>query len=174
MCHRCRAHRPAFQQLRTGFVYGGVVREAVIALKFRGLSSIVPLMGVMMADCVRDWQPPVVSIIHVPLAGSRKRERGYDQAGLLAKELSKRLDLPYEPRALKRIRHTVSQVDQPDEAARLENVADAFSLGSRPVEGGVLLVDDVVTTGATLDACARVLVGGGAGPVYALTFARED
>ena len=174
ICSGCSSDRPEFQQMRSAFVYEGVARDAVIALKFRGLSSIAPLMAAMMAERILDWGPPVDIIAHVPLASRRKKERGYDQAGLLAKELSKHLKLPHEPRALKRIRHTVSQVDQPDEDARRRNVADAFSAGSRSVEGSVLLVDDVVTTGSTLDACAEVLASGGGGPVYALTFARED
>ena len=174
MCHRCRASRPSFQQLRSACVYEGVARDAVIAIKFGGLSSIAPVMAAMMVERVSKWSPQIDFITHVPLASGRKKERGYDQAGLIAKELSKLIEVPYEQRALKRARRTVPQVDQPDEDARRSNVADAFSLGSRPVEGGVLLIDDVVTTGATLDACARVLASDGAGPVYALTFARED
>jgi predicted amidophosphoribosyltransferase len=66
------------------------------------------------------------------------------------------------------------QAQQPDATTRRQNIQEAFAPGSRPVTGNVLLVDDVSTTGATLDACARALLAGGASNVYSLTFARED
>jgi ComF family protein len=174
VCRDCRTKRPAFQQLRAAFVYEGVARDAVIALKFGGLSSIAPLMAGLIDERLSNWRPPVNAIVPVPLAASRKRSRGYDQAEIIAKELSKRWGLPCETRALRRARGTAPQVEQADESARRRNVRGAFSPGSRGVEGGVLLVDDVVTTGSTLDACANVLMKRGAGPVFALTFARED
>lgn len=174
VCSSCIVERPAFEQMRSALVYGGVVKEAVIALKFLRLSSIAPMMAAMMNERISTWDLQVDLIVHVPLASSRKKDRGYDQAGLLAKELSKLIGVPHEPRALKRVRHTDPQADQPDEDARRRNVAGAFSLGSRPAEGRVLLVDDVMTTGATLDACALVLASGGADPIAALTFARAD
>ncbi len=173
VCSDCSATRPSFEQMRSAFVYEGVARDAVIALKFRGLSSIAPLMAAMMAECISEWNPQVDFIVHVPLAGGRKKERGYDQAGLLAKELSKLIEVPHEQRALRRARRTAPQVDQPDELARRRNVQNAFSLGARAVEGDILLVDDVFTTGATLDSCARVLTQGGVRKVYAITFARD-
>ena len=174
VCRDCRTRRPAFQQMRAAFVYEGVTRDAVIALKFSGLSSIAPLMAGLIDERLSDWRPPVKAIVPVPLAAGRKRSRGYDQAEMIATELSKRWGLPCEPRALRRARGTEPQVDQVDESARRRNVKDAFSPGSRGVEGGVLLVDDVVTTGSTLDACANVLMQSGSGAVFALAFARED
>jgi ComF family protein len=155
-------------------VYEGVARDAVIAIKFGGLSSIAPVMAEIMSDCVSKWDIEVEFIVHVPLSSSRKKERGYDQAGLIAQQLSKLIGVPHERRALRRARRTGAQVDQPDESSRRRNVEGAFALGARQVEGPGLLVDDVVTTGATLSACARVLAEAGASPVYALTFARED
>jgi predicted amidophosphoribosyltransferase len=104
----------------------------------------------------------------------RKRTRGYNQSELLARELAEASGLTVEPAALRRARQTPPQVQQPDEDARRRNVRGAFAPGRRPVGGAVLLVDDVATTGATLDACARVLLNAGAQRVYCLTFARED
>jgi predicted amidophosphoribosyltransferase len=104
----------------------------------------------------------------------RGRRRGTTNPGFLAREIARiSSDLPSLP-ALVRRRATPPQVGQPDWEARRENVARAFTPGRRPLDGGVLLIDDVITTGATLDACARVLLGAGAGSVFALTFARED
>ncbi|RLC54704.1 MAG: hypothetical protein DRI30_08735, partial [Chloroflexi bacterium] len=99
--------------------------------------------------------------------------RGYNQSQLLASEIGRFAGIPVAGRALVR-RAGESQVEQPDEAARRANVKDAFAAGREPATGCVLLVDDTMTTGATLDACARVLKSAGADRVYGLTFARES
>lgn len=172
-CYRCYTEQPAFERVRSAYVYDGVSRDAVLALKFRGLSSLAPLMAEAMAERFAEWISRVEAIVPVPLAPGRKRERGYDQAELLATELSSLVGVPVERRALKRRRGTAPQALL-HETDRRRNVQGAFSPGRRRVLGPVLLVDDVVTTGATLDACARVLIDGGAGPVFGLTYARED
>lgn len=173
-CGRCRRQSLAFVAARSTFVYQGAAREAVQALKYRGLSALAGAMARPMAESLREWGPPVRAIVPVPLAGRRRRLRGYNQSQLLGREVSRLTGLPLAPRALVRRRSTPPQAGSADEAARRENVAGAFAPGPAAVEGGVLLVDDVLTSGATLDACARVLLEAGAGPVFALTFARED
>lgn len=174
ICETCRYRRPAFTAARSAFVYDGPAREAVLALKFEGLAAIAKTMAVPMAERLLEWGPEVQVIVPVPLAGSRRRSRGYNQSELLAREVARLSGLPLVTGALERRRATPSQVRQSDWEARRENVAEAFAAGRRRVECGVLLVDDVITTGATLDACARVLLSDGSGPVFALTFARED
>ncbi|MDO8614256.1 MAG: ComF family protein [Dehalococcoidia bacterium] len=174
VCYRCRRRRPAFHAARAAFVYEGPVREAVHAFKFNGLSALAPVMGALMAERLREWSPPVQAVVPVPLSGHRQRERGYNQSQLLAREISRQTGLPLAAKALRRARGGVPQVRQPDEEARRAGVAGAFAPGRPAVSGGILLVDDVITTGATLDACARVLLHAGAEAVFALTFARED
>jgi len=173
-CGRCGASRSSFTAVRSVFVYEAAARDAVHALKFRGLSAIAPPMAVLMAEQLVDWSPPVDSIVPVPLAGSRRRQRGYNQSELLAKELSRLTAVPLAPRALIRPRSAPPQYRLSDRDERRRNVSGVFKSGKRVPQGGVLLVDDVITTGATLDACARVLVVAGATRVFALTFARED
>ena len=173
-CESCRNRRPAFTGARSAFVYDGPARDAVLALKFEGLAAIAKTMAVPMAERLLEWDPPVSAILPVPLAASRKRSRGYNQSELLAREIGRLTNLPVLASALIRRRSTPPQVRQFDWEARRGNVAGAFAPGRRRIEGGVLLVDDVITTGATLDACARVLHSAGSGPVFALTFARED
>lgn len=173
-CRRCREGRYHFQGARSPFVYQGALREAVHALKYGGLSALAPLMARPMADCLREWGPPVEAIVPVPLAGRRRRLRGYNQAEALARGVARLVGLPLVSDALRRPRPAPPQVGSADEAARWAGVAGAFLPGPRPPRGGVLLIDDVMTTGATLDACARALRQAGAGPVFALTFARED
>ena len=173
-CESCRYRLPAFTSARAAFVYDGPARDAVLALKFEGLAAISKMMAVPMAERLIEWDPPVSAIVPVPLAGSRKRSRGYNQSELLAREIGRLSGLPVVTDTLRRSRATPPQVRQFDWEARRDNVAGAFAAGARRVDGGILLVDDVITTGATLDACARVLLNAGAGPVFALTFARED
>ena len=184
-CLRCPYVRPAFEAARSVFVYDselvpvyehdGAVRAAVHALKYRGLSSLAPAMAAPMAKFLTEWAPTVDVIVPVPLFGMRRRIRGYNQSELLAGEISRRTGLPVDGRALVRARSTPPQVRQIGYDGRLANMADAFAAGRRSVAGSnVLLVDDVMTTGATLGACARVLLDAGAGQVFALTYARED
>jgi ComF family protein len=173
-CRSCRSHPLALRGVRSAFVYDAGARDAVLALKFRGLSAIAPLMARSMAQCLNEWNPPVHSLVPVPLSGHRRRLRGYNQSELLAKELSRLTGIPLARQALVRRRSTPPQVHQTDEDARRRNVAGAFAPGRPAPNGGVLLIDDVVTTGATLDACARVLLSEGIEAVFALTFARED
>jgi ComF family protein len=173
-CRRCRSHPLPLNGVRSAFVYDGAARDAVLALKFRGLAAVAPLIARLMADCLNDWNPPVHSIVPVPLSGHRRRLRGYNQSELLAKELSRLTGIPLARRALVRRRSTAPQARLAGDARRL-NVVGALGPGKGlSASGGVLLVDDVVTTGATLDACARVLLGEGVEAVFALTFARED
>ncbi len=165
---------PAFEALRSTFVYDSPAGAAVRILKFHGVSAIAPTMAVLMNETLAEWSPPIDFIVPVPLGSVRKRTRGYNQSELLAREIARHAGLPIEPNALRRARATQPQTEQPDAAARWRNVAGAFATGKRPVSGRVLLIDDVTTTGATLDACARTLLNSGATQVYALTFARED
>jgi ComF family protein len=174
LCWRCRERPPHFEAARCPFIFEGTAREAVNTLKYRGLSALAAGMAAPMAECLRQWAPSVKAIVPVPLVGRRRRLRGYNQSELLARELSRLTGLPLASRALVRRRSTTPQARSADEAARRRNVAEAFALGVEPVAGSLLLVDDVLTSGATLDACARVLRAGGPGPVFALTFARED
>jgi ComF family protein len=132
-------------------------------------------MARTMAECLEEWAPPAAALVPVPLTGARRRSRGYNQSEMLARELSRLSGLPVATGVLIRRKAAPPQARAADEAARRANVADAFAVRQRgPVAGPLLLVDDVMTSGATLDACARTLRRVGYGPVYALTFARED
>jgi ComF family protein len=174
VCETCRYRKPAFAGGRAAFVYDGPARDAVLALKFEGLAAIATTMAVPMAEVLLAWDPDVSAIVPVPLAGSRRLSRGYNQSQLLAREIARLTGIPVVAGALLRRRTTPPQVGQPDWEARRENVAGVFAAGRTRVDGGVLLIDDVITTGATLDACARVLINARSGPVFALTYARED
>lgn len=125
-----------------------------------------------MAEHWARYPMPVDVMVPVPLHKQRLRWRGFNQAALLAFELSKRVDVPVDGDILVRHRATAAQVDL-DAEQRKENVEDAFRCTSRgAVDQRVLLIDDVCTTGSTLEACAVALRQGGARSALALTLAR--
>jgi len=176
MCGRCAQARPAFAGARSLHLYEGPVREAVHALKYNHLSALARPMGEMMAVYLEAEALPVDMVVPVPLFGRRQRLRGYNQSALLAREVARiGRGLPLAERGLARRRDTPPQARSVDAEARRRNVVGAFGGERRLVEGRrVLLIDDVMTTGATLDACGRALRQAGAASVWALTFARED
>ena len=173
-CRACYQHPPAFRATRSVFVFTGTARAAVLALKFGGVSALAPTMAAPMNEALDRWSPPVDLVVPVPLGGLRARTRGYNQARLLAREVARLSGLPFEPSCVRRRTNTPAQSQQPDADARRKNIDNAFEPGRKRPSGRVLLIDDVTTTGSTLDACARALLDGGAKDVYCLTFARED
>lgn len=158
--------------------FSGTVRAALHAIKYGGEQRLAEQLGAAIA---RRWERVGVGadlVTHVPVHAARARTRGYDQAELIARAAARHLGLPYAP-LLARERATIAQFDL-DRSDRAANVAGAFAV--RPprstdarsvVDRWVLLVDDVVTTGATLAACAEALERAGALGTSAITVARE-
>jgi ComF family protein len=172
MCDNCLNARPAFVALRSCAVFKEPIRPALHKLKYRrevGLGEALAWNLAVFLDRL-GWQAD--AIVPIPLSEQRLAERGYNQVDLIAHPLARLMRWQYLPGALRRSRHTRSQVGL-SASERRENVTGAFLTKDRSVKGkSVLLVDDVATTGATLDSAARSLVGAGASKVYALTFAK--
>jgi ComF family protein len=172
LCSWCKSWRPHFTSIRSWGYFEGSLREAIHALKYRrdiGLGEVLsaPLVGLLHEA---NWA--VELVVPVPLGLARLRERGYNQAGLIARPLAWATGLPYAPKALARVRDTRTQVGL-SIPQRRENVRGAFRANARWVAGKhVLIVDDVMTTGSTLEACAAALLEAGAIKVYGLTLAR--
>lgn len=154
--------------------YQGQVRQAVHRYKFQGRRFCADTFGILMAQCVRDhFDAPFDVISWVPLSRRRLRERGYDQARLLAETAARRLSLPLDS-LLDKLRDNPAQSGLEGAAERRANVLGAYALSRRAAVAGkrILLCDDVATTGATLSECARVLRTAGADTVCAVTLAR--
>jgi ComF family protein len=150
----------------------GVLREAVHWFKYRGRTALAMPLGDLMATYWMQHPMPADIVVPVPLHVTRLRERGYNQAALLACAMARQVGLVINEQALTRQRATAPQVEL-SARQRKENVHDAFRCsGSELIGKQVLLVDDVCTTGATLEACAVALYEGGASGVWALTLAR--
>ena len=172
-CGGCRQTPPVVDGLRAAFRLEGAVREAVHALKYSQLSALAAPMAALMAPVLAQEIPPADFLAPVPLSPRRQRERGYNQAALLARELAKLCGPPVLT-GLVRTRNTSPQARSADAQARHQNVADAFACRKSARGQHFILIDDVTTTGATLNACAGALKKAGASSVWALTFARED
>ena len=164
----CPAAGAAFAAAWAPLAYEGVARELLQALKFRGA---LPLAGLMAAQMVANLPPPfrdADAIVPVPAHPGRRRRRGFDPAGRLAAAAARRLGLPVDA-GLRR--HGGRRQVGAARAERRDPHRFAIEL-RRPPPNRVLLLDDVHTTGATLDACARALVAGGCEWVGAVSYAR--
>lgn len=175
VCASCRITRPAFASARSAFRYEGAARKAVQALKFRGRKTLAESFAILLEQRLEGepgFMAGVDLVVPVPLHPSRRRERGFNQSALVARELARRWGLPLSESTLARNRQTRSQVGL-SARQRVENIRGAFTAGPEARGKVILLVDDVMTTGATATACARALRQGGAEETRVLTLARD-
>jgi ComF family protein len=172
LCPRCKETTPFYTSLRAYAVFTDPIREAIHKLKYGGDIGLAEALARPMIVSLRKLNWPLNIITSVPLGLARLGERGYNQANLLARPIALYFRIPFSRRALARTRETRSQVGL-TLAERQENMADAFQANGDRIRGkNVLVVDDVATSGATLNACAKALLDGGAAKVYGFSLAR--
>ena len=175
VCGECRLNPPAFAYARAAARYEEVAREALHAFKFRGRRALGGPLGDLLVEVVARGLPQGLPdlLVPVPLHPRRQRERGFNQASLLAHRVGRALGRPVRDDVLARVVATQSQASL-DASARKANVRGAFRLRRPELVAGrhVLVVDDVLTTGATLGECVHRLEEGGAVPIGVLTVAR--
>ena len=176
LCQECHAHPPRFTKAIAVAGYDGVIREAIHKFKYAKERVLLDeLSGLLIArwQGVRHLVPQMDAIMPAPLYLGKLKERGFNQSQLLAERLSQSTDIPLEIDNLIKIRPTPDQAGL-DSVNRKKNLIDAFEVtNSKAIDGkNILLIDDVLTTGATASEIARTLKKAGAKGVYVLVLAR--
>lgn len=169
-CNRCQYQKYAFVKNRSPLVYDGLAKKAIYTLKFGKKKYIAQTLGALMADEFLKSGMQAEIIVFVPMTDKEEKKRGFNQSELLAQEVGGRLNIPVLP-ALVKIKDTSAQKELRGKD-RATNLEGAFSCAFGQVKGRkLLLVDDIFTTGATADECAKVLLKAGAREVNVLTCA---
>jgi len=175
-CGACHAKPPSFDRARSVMRYDEHSRDPILALKHADRHDVVPAFARWLVRGGSDLIAAADVIVPVPLHRRRLWNRRYNQSALLARALARTTGKPFDPLSLVRIRETPSQGEMPSAKARRRNVRSAFKVDEARATAirnrNVLLIDDVLTTGATVDACARALKRAGAKTVNVLTIAR--
>ena len=168
---------PPFSRLRSACVYEGIIAKSVVNLKFYNKLSLVRPLASVLSQCVYSFfqNEKIDAIVPVPLHPKRLAERGFNQSVLIAKELTRGLNIPFLKNGVERVRYTVPQVKLSGKERR-RNLRRAFKVPASRVDQiadrTILVVDDVVTTGTTIVEIARTLKRAGAGQVFGVTVAR--
>jgi len=169
------ANPPAYQRARAAVRYDDVARTLVHALKYQDRTDLAPAIGRWMARAGRELLDEADALVPVPLHWQRAWGRRYNQSGALARVIARQSGVKFASEALRRVRPTQQQIGL-SRSQRASNVQGAFKVADSrrsEIQGRrVVLVDDVLTTGATVDACARALLRAKAASVDVLVFAR--
>jgi competence protein ComFC len=172
-CRRCVVTPLPIRGIRAVYPFEGVMRSAVHALKYRNYRALAPELAAILARRLDDADIPATLLVPVPMHPRRERSRGYNQAELLASELGRLTGVPMAKDVLERLVDSPPQVQRGTRAARMEITEGIFSAAGSVEGEAVLLIDDVVTTGSTMAACAKVLWEASAVSVWGLALARE-
>lgn len=171
-CFDCRRRRHIFEQGRALFEYQSV-SDSIYRYKYVHRKEYAAFYGeqivLYLGDLMRDWHADI--LVPVPIHPARKRKRGFNQAECLADEIGNRLQIPVEKQLIKRIRNTMPQKEL-DDSERQNNLKKAFKIGINSVKlKSAIIIDDIYTTGSTIDACASILRDAGVKKIYFITLA---
>lgn len=173
ICKKCKEDIPIQKAIIAGYHRDPILREAIHYLKYEGLTELSHMLSKLIIERLNNEKfPKNCTIIPVPLHKSRFSNRGYNQSELIAKKISDHFNIPFETRLLKRIKNTKPQIELKHKE-RQDNVIDAFCLNKKcqlPV-GTIILIDDVITTGATIAECARILRESGTKHIWLIALA---
>ena len=172
-CPRCAATGPVIDGVRAPFLLEDPLRKLVHRFKYQHMRAAAPALGQLLADFMAKPPGNQLVLVPVPLHPRRMRGRGYNQAALLARELSNRTGLAVNDGLLHRLEDSRPQVESASSEERVRNVAQAFGATADAAGLRVLLLDDIVTTGSTLFACAAALKEACAAKVWGLALAKE-
>ena len=170
LCPDCKRHKFSYDCGFAAFLYRGKMKNSLMRFKYGGRQEYREFYGEMLnlfaAEKVRRWSPEV--LIPVPVHPGKLRQRGYNQAEVLARKLGEVWDIPLDSQCMKRIKKTRAQKDL-DDKERRKNLRHAFSVVGDVDYRSVLIVDDIYTTGSTVDALAKLLKEKGVEEVYFVT-----
>ncbi len=174
LCRECCDAERHFEMSKSPYKYEGLIKNAIYSYKYYNKTYFYKLFGNLLVNfMVNTGYTNFDCIVSVPLHPSKMRKRGYNQSELLARYISSKLSIPYID-ALKRTKRTLKQSEQSKEDRR-KNLKDAFAVkhsSEKVINSSLLLVDDIYTTGTTVDECSKALVSYGASKVYVITIAR--
>jgi len=174
LCSSCVSWRAEIDGIRSPFCFDGVIRQAIYQLKYKNLRALAAPLARLLSDYLITNPVPGEVLVPVPLHRKRLRERGYNQSSLLARKLAKLTSLPIVDDYLIRQRYALPQAKTSTVDERQSNVVNAFTCRDKRLQNKpVLLIDDVATSGATLNACAMALKVAGATSVWGLVLALE-
>ncbi len=172
LCPDCVTTPPPYESMGSWGIYGGPLRLAIHRLKYKRDIGLGDFFSQFLIQCFIDRNWPVDLIVPVPLSKRRLEERGYNQSDLLARPIARALGIRYENKGVIRVKETPTQVGL-NAVERKKNVIGAFHADHTRIAGArLLIVDDVTTTGATIEACTKALLEAGASQVWGLTLAR--
>lgn len=172
VCEKCKSKPPVYRMMRSWAVFDSPIQNALHTLKYRQNVGVGDAIAVQMTDFLKALNWDVDLLIPVPLGKNRLKERGYNQVGLVARPLAYEVGLKYATDILWKSRETRSQVGL-SISQRRDNVHNAYQANPEAVKRkSILLMDDVATTGSTIQSCAETLLSAGAREVYAITIAR--
>lgn len=174
LCANCHDWQADIDGIRSPFRFDGVIRSAIHQLKYRNLRAIAPSLARLMGKYLATDMINADLVVPIPLHHRRLRERGYNQSVLLARALAKLIDKPLDETSLVREKYVLPQARTNSVEERRANVHDVFVCRGDNIKGKrILLVDDVATSGATMNSGASVLKSAGAVAVWGLALARE-
>lgn len=171
LCTDCEKKAHVYVRGVSAFSYSKAMKASMYGFKYNNKREYAGFYASKIAesysDVIRTWNVDV--LIPVPLHAAKKRKRGYNQATVLAKELERLLDIKVDDNILKRVKNTRPQKELTDKE-RYNNIKNAFQISTNELKyNKVILVDDIYTTGVTIDECAKVLMDAGVGKVYFIT-----
>ena len=174
LCPECCDTKRYFLMSKSPYAYEGLIKKAIYSYKYHNKIYFYKLFGNLLIDFMKNISySDFDCIVSVPLHFSKMQERGYNQSELIAKYIASELSIPYVD-AIKRTRKTLRQSGQ-SKVQRRKNMKGAFEIkhpAEKIINSSVLLVDDIYTTGSTVDECSKTLVNYGAAGVYVITIAR--
>ncbi len=170
LCGACLGHAPSFDRTRAALTYGFPLDRLIPRLKYHGQLAVAPVLGECLAEAVGDVPRPD-RLVAMPLHPARIRERGFNHASEIAREVAKRLGVPLDTASCRRVRDTPPQMGL-KHAERRRNVRGAFACTGDVRGQRIALVDDVMTTGTSLDELAKTLKDAGAAAVETWVVAR--